>query len=175
MVGTVDVRESKGATPTGDDSGAVESAMTTGDSSLPTPAISKLADGGTMAWARDSTKLKSGVPMMLKFRVIDRDGNPVKDLEPYMGMAAHAVIVRSDFSVFAHVHPSGSVPMASLMLVSADSTNPGGHSGMVMAGTPIAPEVSIPYGFPRAGDYRLFVQVKRRGQIETGAFDVHVE
>ena len=29
-------------------------------------------------------------------------------------------------------------------------------------------EVSFPYGFPQPGDYRLFVQIKRRGQIETG-------
>jgi hypothetical protein len=32
-------------------------------------------------------------------------------------------------------------------------------------------EVSFPYGFPRAGDYRLFVRVKRHGVVETGVFD----
>jgi hypothetical protein len=38
-----------------------------------------------------------------------------------------------------------------------------------------ATEVAFPYGFPRAGDYRIFVQVKRAGHIETGAFDAHAE
>ena len=32
-------------------------------------------------------------------------------------------------------------------------------------------EVGFPYGLPRAGDYRIFVQVKRAGRIETGVFD----
>jgi len=35
--------------------------------------------------------------------------------------------------------------------------------------------VRFPYGFPQAGDYRIFVQVKRAGRIETGVFDAHVE
>ena len=36
-----------------------------------------------------------------------------------MGMTAHAEIVRSDCSVFAHIHPTGSVPMASFELAQA--------------------------------------------------------
>jgi hypothetical protein len=39
----------------------------------------------------------------------------------------------------------------------------------------VAPEVSFPYGFPKAGQYRLFVQVKRAGRVETGVFDVRIE
>jgi hypothetical protein len=34
---------------------------------------------------------------------------------------------------------------------------------------------SIPYGFPSAGRYRLFVQMKHGPIIETAAFDLAVE
>jgi hypothetical protein len=35
-------------------------------------------------------------------------------------------------------------------------------------------ELSFPYGFPKPGLYRIFVQVKRKGQVETGVFDAKV-
>jgi hypothetical protein len=34
--------------------------------------------------------------------------------------------------------------------------------------------VSFPYGFPTAGHYRIFVQMKHGGTVETGAFDAQV-
>jgi len=38
----------------------------------------------------------------------------------------------------------------------------------------IGPEISFPYGFPQPGDYRLFLQIKRDGKVQTAIFDVHV-
>ena len=36
--------------------------------------------------------------------------------------------------------------------------------------------VQFPYGFPHSrGDYRIFVQMKRAGRVETGAFDARVQ
>jgi hypothetical protein len=48
------------------------------------------------------------------------------------------------------------------------------HDMNAMQPAPIGSEVSFPYGFPRPGDYRIFVQVKRAGKIETGEFSAHV-
>jgi len=93
-------------------------------------------------------------------------------MQPYMGMAGHAAFVRDDFQVFAHIHPSGSASMAALMMT-ADSSVMRSMHAMPM-GVPPA-EVSFPYGFPQPGNYRIFVQVKRGGQVETGIFDARVE
>ncbi|HLJ89700.1 MAG TPA: hypothetical protein VKZ53_23015 [Candidatus Angelobacter sp.] len=61
-----------------------------------------------------------------------------------------------------------------------DSGNSSGNSndmpGMnMMAHAGPSAEVSFPYGFPQAGDYRLFVQIKRAGRVETGSFTAHVD
>jgi hypothetical protein len=116
---------------------------------------------------------------MFTFRVDDASGQPATDLELYMGMPGHAVFVRRDRRVFAHVHPAGSAPMAALAI---------GQRGLAAANRHEAPAdphaaheatrpstVSFPYGFPEAGDYRIFVQVKRSGRIVTSAFDAHVD
>ena len=65
-----------------------------------------------MVWDRGGeTVWHAKRPYLFRFRVEDGTGNPASDMELYMGMLGHAAFVRSDLSVFAHVHPSGSVPM----------------------------------------------------------------
>jgi hypothetical protein len=98
-----------------------------------------------------------------------------------MGMAAHAEIVSADLQVFAHIHPSGSVPMAALMMASTNSdATSNSMPGMNMSdmnpnpGAAISPELSMPYGFPKPGRYRIFLQFKRANKIETAHFDTVV-
>jgi hypothetical protein len=38
----------------------------------------------------------------------------------------------------------------------------------------VSPEIVFPYGFPEAGRYRLFVQVRRARNVETRVFDAQV-
>ena len=145
---------------------------------------SPLSNGGHIVWQRPAGPLKAGVPLEFTFVVKDKIGRPVHDMEPYMGMAGHAEFVRSDLSVFAHVHPAGSVSMAALELAQAGISGDVDSAQMPVSMPmsmpmpepgPLPPEVRFPYGFPRAGDYRIFVQVKRAGRVETGVFDAHVE
>ena len=113
--------------------------------------------------------------MRLRFQVEDREGKPVLDLEPYMGMAGHLIVLRSDGNVFAHVHPAGSVAMASLELAEKSLASAAMQDMASMHQQPLSSEVAFPYGFPQPGDYRLFVQIKRMNQVQTAIFDAHVE
>jgi hypothetical protein len=125
---------------------------------------------GALRWA-PAPKLVAGTATPLEFEVDGPDGKAVDSIQAYMGMAAHAMVVARDLSVFAHVHPTGSVPMAELALVEGVAA-PVDHTHHV--GMTFGPKVTVPYAFPRGGDYRVFVQIKRADRIETGAFDVTV-
>jgi hypothetical protein len=130
-----------------------------------------------MVWMRDAAPLKSRQAIWFRFRVEDSGGRPAGDLEPYMGMAGHAVFMRTDGKVFAHVHPAGSVSMAAAELAMGSGSMPANAGMAAMAGMHSGAgsgEVSFPYGFPQAGDYRIFVQVRRSGRVETGSFLTHV-
>jgi hypothetical protein len=167
MVSEINLPDITGERLSGDDSAV---SAPTFESSTQTRSVSLLPDGGRMVWDQDGTVLRAGQISWFRFRVEDAEHNPATDLEPYMGMAGHAVFVRSDLSVFAHLHPAGSVPMASLMIAQKDSGLPMDHASMHA----LPADVSFPYGFPQPGDYRLFVQIKRHGQVETGVFNAHV-
>jgi|HubBroStandDraft_4_1064222.scaffolds.fasta_scaffold24754_2 hypothetical protein len=183
LVTEVDLPAVAGTPLAGDDAAGAGPAITQAD---PNRTVAQLADGSRMVWERPAGPLHARRATFFRFRLEDADGQPAHDMELYMGMPGHAAFVRSDRTVFAHVHPSGSVPMASLSLT--QNAGDGGpsmasmagmagmagmdHSGMIQA---LPPEVSFPYGFPKPGDYRIYVQVKRGGKIETGIFDARVE
>jgi len=123
------------------------------------------SDGLRITWQRGDP-LVAGKEQLLTFVATNADGSPAT-LEPYMGMLGHAAVTNADGSVFAHLHPSGSISMAALQKfegtdLHAEHRAIGGNA------------VSIPYAFPKPGRYRVWIQMKRAGQIVTGAFDVDV-
>ncbi|QKZ15881.1 hypothetical protein HU175_24185 [Spirosoma sp. KUDC1026] len=169
-----------------------------------------LADGSTMLWTDKPSKvLESGKLYTLKFAVADAQGKAAP-LEPYLGMGGHAAILRSDGSVYIHLHPVGTYSMAaegSLTSRIADTsrtfhypnasrfrdsidtyvarlkTLPEAEKNkLLMASMPemnhtmaVNNMVQFPYAFPKAGHYRIWVQVKRNGQVLTGVFDTQVD
>ncbi|MBC3783890.1 hypothetical protein [Spirosoma utsteinense] len=172
-------------------------------------ASTKLADGSSMLWMdKPGAVLESGKLYNLKFAVADAAGKAAP-LEPYLGMGGHAVILRSDGSVYIHLHPVGTYSMAAEgsltgrladtartfqypdaqrfrdsidRYVSRLKTLPEGEKNkLLMAAMPpmnhtmaVNNMVEFPYAFPRAGHYRIWVQVKRNGQVLTGVFDTQV-
>jgi len=181
LVGAIDLPQIAGKILAGDDSAWTGAPLV---APVADSTKSTIPDGGHIVWQHPADPLKANLPLEFIFAVQDKDGRPAQDMEPYMGMAGHAEFVRSDLSVFAHVHPAGSVSMAALELAQAGL--PGGADSapepmsMPMSmpmpeSGPLPPEVRFPYGFPQPGDYRIFVQIKRAGRVETGVFDAHVQ
>ena len=171
MVGQIDLPELSGTPLRGDDSVA---ATLSNPAAAGTQEVSALQDG-RMKWIRDPAPLRARTALRLRFQVEDREGKPALDLEPYMGMAGHLIVLRSDGSVFAHVHPTGSVAMASLELAEKSLASATMQNMPSMAQQSLSSEVAFPYGFPQPGRYRLFVQVKHAGKIQTGVFDTIIE
>jgi hypothetical protein len=179
LVGKIDLPQINGPAPAGDDSAWAGVPLT---SSVSDTTVVQLPDGARMVWERNSASIKANMPAGLNFRVEAKDGTPARDLEPYMGMAAHAEVACSDLSVFAHIHPAGTVPMAALSLAQAGNTaqpSASASDGMTMqmrhSSSSLSPNISFAYGFPHPGDYRIFVQIKRSGQVQTAVFDADVQ
>jgi len=167
--------------PSGDDAVGTGAAIAPRSDDATANPVATLADGTRVTWLRERdgaaanavAPLAAGRASWFRFRVDDRDGTPARDVVPYMGMAGHAVFLSHDRAVFAHVHPTGSVPMAALALVNkAAGADP--HAGHHMAPDPLPPEIAFPYACPRAGDFRIFVQFRRGAVIETAIFDATV-
>lgn len=130
-----------------------------------------------LAWAGPKD-IRAGEDITLRIAATDRNGRPLS-LEPYMGMLGHAAVRRVDGAVFAHLHPVGTISMASQALfVEAAARQTGqpaaeDHSAHLGHGAP-ATSLSFPYLFPEPGPYRIWVQTKANGSVVTGVFDVTV-
>lgn len=128
----------------------------------------------------------------LHFKLLTPD-NQLAEIEPYMGMAGHAVVRKQDGAVFAHIHPAGTFSMAAQDVFingkpARPSKPPGSPDGSPAEKLSLAPElhsshtnwvglagkISFPYAFPEPGTYRFWIQMKSKGRILTGVFDTTV-
>ncbi|GAA4905651.1 hypothetical protein HD597_003181 [Nonomuraea thailandensis] len=82
---------------------------------------------------------------------VSKDGEPVTDLQPYLGAYGHLVALRARDLAYLHVHPDG---------------EPG--DGRTKAG----PEIVFYAEVPSTGDYRLFLDFQHEGEVRTAGFTV---
>jgi len=143
-------------------------------------------DGSTLSWNGAGSPRAVGGDAGLTFSLRDAKGAPLT-VAPYLGMAAHAVVVKDDGNVFVHLHPSGSASMAAQQALEAwtpaDSLR-GAIRDKLSRATDAMPagmshgdlpgEFSFPYAFPSAGRYRVWVQFRTEKGIRSAAFDVSV-
>lgn len=90
-------------------------------------------------------ELVAGEARSLTLRV-ERDGEPVTTLEPYLGAFGHLVVLREGDLAYLHAHPEG------------DHPEPGRLSG---------PEVGFSVTAPTAGRYFLYLDFQVDGAVHT--------
>jgi hypothetical protein len=132
--------------------------------------------GGANIVFDEADELVENKETSLRFTLFAPNGAAMK-LQPYMGMLGHAVVRRNDGAVFTHLHPMGTISMAAQNILSQRDGGAGGPTNVLQGGRAEsqANSVSFPYAFPRAGQYRIWVQTRVSGQVLTGVFDVEVK
>jgi hypothetical protein len=104
---------------------------------------SQVVDGTRVTLER--VELAAGKDRPLRFSLSDAaTGAPVADLEPYLGAAAHLLIVKGDLTdaIHAHPEPTAAISFAPIM--------------------------------PAPGLYKMWLQFQRKGRVSTVAFVVAV-
>jgi hypothetical protein len=107
-------------------------------------------------------------------------------------MPGHALVSRQDGKVFVHLHAGGSFAMASQQVLEAiqrgdtlPSIRPGASPRAIVRQPAMSTmshdpprwrgdSLTFPFAFPSPGLYRIWVQVKRNGVVQTGGFDATV-
>jgi len=91
----------------------------------------------------------AGKKLTLTYQITDlKTGEPVRDLEPYLGAWGHTLILSEDARDYVHSHPAQST---------RDS------------------EVSFEAFLPRSGRYRIWSQFQRHGKVITVPFTIEVK
>ena len=122
-----------------------------------------------------------------RLQVVVRDAqHQTVPLEEFMGMGGHLILRKEDGAVFTHLHPSGSFSMAAQQLfalriegkaplkVASPQREPICQLPAMLPSSGTHESLAFPYAFPQPGPYRLWIQVKIKGQVFTGEFAVQV-
>ena len=112
---------------------------------LPAPSRTAHVDGYTVTL---DGALNPGKASKLTLKV-SKDGEPVTDLQPYLGAYGHLVALRARDLAYLHVHPDGEP--------GDGTTRPG-------------PDIVFYAEVPSDGDYRLFLDFQHEGTVRTAAF-----
>lgn len=110
--------------------------------------------------------IRSGEDLSFRFEAFDENsGQPVTDLEPYLGAWAHMMIVSGDGKRFIHAHPLDDATAPAV-------EDPWKHSHTAPGPSPSS--VTTITGFDVPGRYRLWVQFQRSGKVISVPFTFQV-
>jgi len=143
-----------------------------------------LEDRSHMRWSAPAGGVIAGQPVELDFQVVAPTA--ARGARAYMGMVAHAAVVRNDAGVFVHLHPMGTVSAGSALAIqlreSSDTVR--GRLGSRVAAAernemPVMPgegsgRIGLPYAFPSAGTLPRVGRSTARRPDSDGVFSVRV-
>ncbi|MFH5209016.1 hypothetical protein ACHIPZ_12545 [Antrihabitans sp. NCIMB 15449] len=114
------------------------------DAATPLPGASTTAVVDDYTVTLDGQLSTDGGPLTF---TVTRAGEPVRDLEPYLGANGHLVALRATDLAYLHVHPE-------------EQTDAG-------------PDIAFHAQAISADNYRLFLEFKHAGVVRTAAFTTH--
>ena len=126
---------------------------------VPDNILTKTLEGVRFELTLNPAEPVSGRSARLKFHLTDeKTGEPVRDLQPYLGAWGHTLILSEDASDYIHSHPTETIP---------DNADRAKIYG--------GPDASFDAFFPRPGRYRVWSQFQRQGKLITVAFTISVK
>jgi hypothetical protein len=125
---------------------------------LPDQDLTKSVDGIRFEVTINPPDLVSGELTHLNYHLVDeRSGQPVNDLQPYLGAWGHTFVLSEDTTDSLHAHP--------------DKMIPDGIDRSKLAG---GADVSFETFFRRPGRYRIWSQFQRKDKVTTVSLTVEV-
>jgi hypothetical protein len=122
----------------------------------PDKSFVKTANGVTVQLNIEPGKMIAGEEADVPIRFEDeKTGEPVKDLQRYLGAFGHAMMLSEDMTEHVHAHPEE-------MLEGTSITAGGG------------PDLVFHALFPKPGNYRVWLQFQRHDKLSTVPFTVRV-
>jgi hypothetical protein len=116
----------------------------------------KTANGVTVQLNIEPAKVIAGEEADVPIHFQDeKTGEPVKDLQRYLGAFGHAMMLSEDMTEHVHAHPEE-------MLEGTAITEGGG------------PDLVFHALFPKPGHYRIWLQFQRHDKLSTVPFTVRV-
>jgi len=104
--------------------------------------------------------------------IIEKDGKPVTNLEPYLGAAMHLALVRADLGRVIHTHGQVYLPgSAFFQQLFQDYVNY--HSHFVP--DRFGPKIQARVTFPQPARYQIFGEFKHEGRTVVTSFALNVE
>jgi hypothetical protein len=135
---------------------------------------SRTVGGLTATLTYDPPTFIAGLYGHLHYHLTDAStGQPVTDLQPYLGTFGHTLIVSEDLRDYVHSHPidlvtpypEGEGPKLLMLPMHAGHSGHAGHEEFRGG-----PDVVFDGLMPRPGRYRAFTQFRWRGELHTFSF-----